>query len=92
MDAEKHEKRPAFDHEKLAAALGTKYTGVTLPFQEFTFVENGTEISFRRRSARPGAARWPATAVGRQATRRRRGGRGGGRGPAPDEPIIRPNR
>jgi dipeptidyl aminopeptidase/acylaminoacyl peptidase len=38
VDAEKLTKKPAFDHEKLAAALsaasGTKYTAVTLPFTE----------------------------------------------------------
>jgi dipeptidyl aminopeptidase/acylaminoacyl peptidase len=38
VDAETLTKKPAFDHEKLAAALssvtGTKYTAVTLPFTE----------------------------------------------------------
>ena len=38
VDAETFTKKPAFDHEKLAAALptisGTKYTAVTLPFTE----------------------------------------------------------
>ena len=38
VDAESLTKKPAFDHEKLAAALstasGTKYTAVTLPFAE----------------------------------------------------------
>ncbi len=38
VDAETLTKKPAFDHEKLAAALstvsGTKYTAITLPFTE----------------------------------------------------------
>src|SRR2546426_2225497 len=37
-------KRPAFDHEKLAASLAAgsaeKYSGVTLPFSFITFVDN----------------------------------------------------
>jgi hypothetical protein len=41
FDAETREKRPAFDHEKIAAALsagtGRKYTAVTLPFNSITF-------------------------------------------------------
>ena len=38
VDADALTKQPAFDHEKLAAALssasGTKYTAITLPFAE----------------------------------------------------------
>src|SRR6476469_3658204 len=46
VDAEKHEKRPAFDHEKLAAALGPNYKADTLPFQEFAFADEGAAITF----------------------------------------------
>jgi dipeptidyl aminopeptidase/acylaminoacyl peptidase len=40
MNAATLEKSAAFDHDKLAAALGEKYTGLTLPFTEFTFVDD----------------------------------------------------
>jgi dienelactone hydrolase len=46
VDAEKKEKKPAFDHEKIAAALGGKYTALTLPFQEINFVDYETAITF----------------------------------------------
>ena len=43
-------KAPAFDHEKLAAALSAaaqgKYTAVTLPFSTFTFSEDMQAIDF----------------------------------------------
>ena len=39
MNAATLQKSAAFDHDKLAAALGEKYTGLTLPFTEFTFVD-----------------------------------------------------
>ncbi len=43
-------KTPAFDHEKLAAAVASatsrKATAVSLPFTNFTFVENGRTIEF----------------------------------------------
>ncbi len=50
VDADTLQKRPAFDHEKLAAALTTAlapekaYTGVTLPFTTFTFVDGERAI------------------------------------------------
>jgi dipeptidyl aminopeptidase/acylaminoacyl peptidase len=44
VDGEARNKRPAFDHEKLAAALsaatGEKYMPVSLPFTAFEFVDN----------------------------------------------------
>ena len=46
VDAEKQEKRPAFDHSKVAAALGAKYTPITLPFQEFAFADGERAITF----------------------------------------------
>ena len=42
MNAATLVKSPAFDHDKLAAALGGKYTGITLPFSEFTFQDDDT--------------------------------------------------
>ncbi len=50
VDAETLAKRPAFDHEKLAAALSAaaneKYTALKLPFQQITFVDNEKAIEF----------------------------------------------
>ncbi len=44
VDAAAKTKAPAFDHAKLATAVGAvtnqKYTAVTLPFSTFTFVDN----------------------------------------------------
>jgi dipeptidyl aminopeptidase/acylaminoacyl peptidase len=49
-DATAATKSPAFDHEKLAAALSAaataKYTAVTLPFQTFTFSDDMQAIDF----------------------------------------------
>ncbi len=43
-DAETKQKRPAFDHERLAASLsaatGSKYTAATLPFNTIGFADN----------------------------------------------------
>jgi dipeptidyl aminopeptidase/acylaminoacyl peptidase len=48
VDAETLTKRPAFDHEKLAASLSSaaagKYTARTLPFSTFRFVNNERAI------------------------------------------------
>ncbi len=48
VDAATRQKQPAFDHEKLAAALSretrNKYTGLTLPFTTFTFADNQQAI------------------------------------------------
>ena len=50
VDADKAVKKPAFDHARLAAALSAatkeKYTGATLPFQAFTFVDNDKAVQF----------------------------------------------
>lgn len=51
VDAESREKRRAFDHDRLAASLtdsidGQSYTGVTLPFRTFDFVDEGESIEF----------------------------------------------
>src|SRR5215471_20413033 len=49
VDAETLTKKPAFDHEKLAAALSTggrKYTALTLPLTALTFLDNEQTIDF----------------------------------------------
>ncbi len=50
VDAETLAKRPAFDHEKLAAALSTamneKYSALKLPFQQITFANDEKSIEF----------------------------------------------
>jgi dipeptidyl aminopeptidase/acylaminoacyl peptidase len=50
VDAAAATKAPAFDHTKLAAAIGTAasatYTATTLPFTTFTYVENMQAIEF----------------------------------------------
>ncbi len=55
VDVEKGSKSPAFDHEKLAAALnketGEKFTAKTLPFRSLNFVENEKFIEFEFRDS-----------------------------------------
>src|SRR5215204_5384871 len=46
VDAATQEKRPAFDHATIAAALGGKATAISLPFQDFTFVDDEKAITF----------------------------------------------
>jgi hypothetical protein len=50
VDGATREKRPAFDHEKLAAAVAKatsrEATAVDLPFTAFTFVDDGRAIQF----------------------------------------------
>jgi dipeptidyl aminopeptidase/acylaminoacyl peptidase len=59
-DAETLTKKPAFDHERLAASLSTatgkKYSAITLPFMNFTFVDNEERIEFMA-----DASRWKCT-------------------------------
>jgi dienelactone hydrolase len=50
VDAETLTKKPAFDHEKLAASLtaaaGQKYTALTLPLADLTFLTGAVAIQF----------------------------------------------
>ncbi|MDP2916066.1 MAG: DPP IV N-terminal domain-containing protein [Candidatus Aminicenantes bacterium] len=50
VDAATFAKKPAFDHEKLAAALsaasGEKFTALTLPFPSITFIDNERSLDF----------------------------------------------
>ena len=47
-DIERQAQEPAFDHERLAAALtsgtGTRYTGITLPFNDFAYEDGRRAI------------------------------------------------
>src|SRR5215470_12308411 len=59
VDAETLAKKPAFDHEKLAAGLskalppgGEAITALKLPFNEFTFVDGERSIEINAREAR----------------------------------------
>jgi dipeptidyl aminopeptidase/acylaminoacyl peptidase len=58
VDASAATRAPAFDHEKLAAALSAaanaKYTALTLPFSTFTFVEDMKAIEFTTGGGRGG--------------------------------------
>ncbi|HXH05275.1 MAG TPA: DPP IV N-terminal domain-containing protein [Vicinamibacterales bacterium] len=60
VDADTLERRPPFDHEKLAAALskaaGERYTALRLPFDTFRFVDDGRAIQ-----ATFGGAAWRCT-------------------------------
>ena len=50
VDAEQGSREPAFDHQKIAAALGSAtgetYAAQKLPFSEFEFLNGGTAIRF----------------------------------------------
>src|SRR5262252_8005682 len=56
VDAETLTRKPAFDHEKLAASLSTatgkKYTALTLPLNALTFLDNEQTIEFVAESSR----------------------------------------
>jgi dipeptidyl aminopeptidase/acylaminoacyl peptidase len=86
VDAAIPEKRAAFDHARLAAALtaaGRKpYTAVTLSFAEIVFADDGGSVSFTADSVN-----WSCTLADYQCARSAaragaggRGGRGGGAG------------
>ena len=84
VDADTLQKRPAFDHEKLAAGLTAAltpektFTSVTLPFTTFTFVDGDRAIEVTAN-----ATTWWCALVDYRcsneppAERRGRGGRGG---------------
>lgn len=97
VDADTQQKRPAFDHEKLAASLsketGNKYTAVTLPFNTLTFVsdEKAIEASFE-------GARWTCSLSDYTCKK----GEPAGGGPRPpfscgpptpdDKPVVSPDK
>ncbi len=86
VDANSQQKQPAFDHEKLAAALSREtrntYTGLTLPFTAFSFADSERAIQIA-----VDGAQWRCTLVDYACRRIEgapagggRGGRGGGFG------------
>ena len=85
VDAATKEKRPAFDHAKLAAAMsaaaGGAYTATTLPFTDFTFNDDESAIDFVA-----GTSRWHCVLAAGTCARSGpaftpgANGRGGGRG------------
>jgi dipeptidyl aminopeptidase/acylaminoacyl peptidase len=97
VDPATREKRPAFDHARLASALGaaldTTFTAVTLPFEEFEFVEGEQSLEVEVRdtvwrctlTTYACMSRGPAPAGGRGG----RGGRGGFGGQNQQEPEPR---
>ena len=90
VDAKTLERRPAFDHGKLAAslssAMGGAYTATQLPFTTFNFSDDESSLDFVA-----GASRWQCVLATYTCTRAGpafgpggRGGRGGRGGPAVD--------
>ena len=88
VDAAVPEKKPAFDHERLAAGIGAAthktVTAVTLPFTTFTIADDSRVLSFMADSVN-----WNCTLAEYQCSRGAttaagggRGGRGGGAGGA----------
>ena len=107
VNADTQARGPAFDHDKLAAGLSTasgrKYTGLKLPFSQFTFVDGDKAIQFTPADPRgtgPPAGAAAAEDVWRcaldtyvcsrpEATGRGgRGGRGGGGLGGPVRPVA----
>ena len=89
VDAVSKDKSPAFDHVRLAAALGAalnrKVSPVDLPFTQFTFVDGVSTIEFqvadRPPAQGPPAPPWRCSLADytcAQQPRSGRGGRGGG--------------
>jgi dipeptidyl aminopeptidase/acylaminoacyl peptidase len=91
VEAETQQKRPAFDHAKLAGALskaaGGEYTALRLPFDTFQFADAGRAIQLTTQG--PGGvgrgSSWTCRLSDYSCTARQdgggRGGRGGGRQP-----------
>ena len=95
VDATTREKRPAFDHARLAASLSaardTTYTATGLPFNRITFVDDGQSIEFAAADSL-----WRCTlsdyACRRTGPAPRFGGRGGGGQRQPnDQPRLSPD-
>ncbi|HEY6828892.1 MAG TPA: hypothetical protein VI259_18660, partial [Gemmatimonadaceae bacterium] len=92
VDAPTGDKRAAFDHARLATALGAAtgaaYTPVTLPFSEFTYVDRDDatiEVDATGSRWQCGLTQYRCTRVGPARATPGRGGVGGGFGAAPGE-------
>lgn len=89
MDAESLVKKPAFDHQKLAASLsaasGEKYTALNLPFMALFFMDNEKALEFEA-----GDSRWRCEfsnySVKKVGAAGRRGGGGSPFAPRPAPP------
>ena len=102
VDAATQEKRPAFDHEKLASALSAalkrKITAMDLPFTTFTFVdgEKAIEFNVQERGAPPQQGPptqgepWRCTLADYQCRAQQRSGRGGRGGGGLAGPVRPP--
>jgi hypothetical protein len=97
VDADTRQKRPAFDHQKLAtslsAATGKTYTARTLPFNTIGFADNEQtlEVAFDGASWRCGLAEYDCRKV--EGQRGPGGGRGAGPGrPEDTRPRVSPDR
>jgi len=88
VDAKTLDKKPAFDHDKIAASLdaatGEKYTATTLPFADISFSDDLSTLRFAASDYE-----WScvvASSVCTKGQRARTGGRGGrGRAPSVDD-------
>jgi len=84
VDAATQEKRPAFDHERLAASLSValedEYTATTLPFNRIEFVddESAVEVPLEGTMWRCDLSSYACESTDRPAQRRRPGGGSGG--------------
>jgi hypothetical protein len=87
VDAETTIKKPAFDHQRLtdvlSAAIGQKFTSITLPFQTIAFLDNERAIEFAA-----AGSMWKCDLSSYVCTKGRpapAGQRGGGGGPQFDD-------
>ncbi|MFC1554071.1 DPP IV N-terminal domain-containing protein [candidate division KSB1 bacterium] len=84
VDADSRDKERAFDHEKLARSLsetsGNDYTGFTLPFNSFEFVDEEKSIQFVLNNEvwKCDLSSYKCTNTGQSPPARRRGGTRGG--------------
>ncbi|MBZ5583673.1 MAG: S9 family peptidase [Acidobacteriia bacterium] len=91
VNADAATKKPAFDHEKLAASLsaaaGQKYTAVTLPFAEITFADKESAVQFAAAGFnwKCGLTDYACAKLGPAPQGGGRGGRGGRGGPDAEE-------
>jgi len=96
VDATTAEKRPAFDHQRLATALATaldaEITGITLPFSRIEFVddESAIEMPIEDTMWRCDLGDYTCDDTGRL-VRRGRGGFGGGGSGQNDQPRVSPD-
>ncbi len=102
VDAASGKREPAFDQEKLAAALSkaaeakTPYSANKLPFNDIEISEDGKSVSFTVSGGGGPPRRFKCDRGGTECTQERRGGGGrgaaaGGRGPARND-VVSPDK